>query len=118
VLWGSLPYAVANHYPVIKLSGYKTNENLEIAIKPGDKTEFDATASIDPDGHAIKFDWFFYPEAGNFNPLPVINTEGDKISFTVPSVANGNELHLILRVTDNYQIPLTSYKRIVIKVEK
>jgi hypothetical protein len=118
VLWGSLPYAVANHYPVIKLSGYKTNENLEIAIKPGDNTEFDATASIDPDGHAIKFDWFFYPEAGNFNPLPVINTEGDKISFTVPSVANGNELHLILRVTDNYQIPLTSYKRIVIKVEK
>jgi hypothetical protein len=118
VSWGSLPYARANHYPVIKLSGYQSEPNLKVTVKPGDKTEFDASASNDPDGYEIRFDWFFYPEAGNLNPLPALKTEGGKVSFTMPSVVEGNELHLILKVTDNYHIPLCSYKRIIVKVEK
>lgn len=117
VLWGALPHARANHYPIIILDGQKSEPFIQVSAKSGEKMSFNASKSYDPDGQDIDFDWFFYPEAGNIFPSPELKSESGKVSFKMPSSEKGNELHLILRVIDNFRIPLCSYKRIVIKVE-
>ena len=117
VLWGSMLFAEANHYPIIKLVNYKPEPEIKVSVKSGEKITFNASGSYDPDGQKIDFDWFFYPEAGNVHQLPEFKIEAGKVAFTIPEAANGNELHLILRVTDNFYIPLSSYRRIVIEVK-
>ena len=62
--WTIEPYARANHNPVISLNGRTGDEPLQLSARVGEPITLDASATRDPDGQALRYSWFFYPEAG------------------------------------------------------
>lgn len=118
--WCVQPYDKANHHPVAALNGDTTSAIIRRTAKPGDVLTFDASASTDPDGDALRFSWWTYPEAGRRpygKPLTLENSTAPAITFTVPADTGGRELHLILEIWDqNPLAPLMAYRRVVITV--
>jgi hypothetical protein len=67
----------------------------------------------------INFNWYMYPEAGNYQGQADIEKADKSIAFVrIPDNASGKQIHIILEVKDNDKdAPLTSYRRIVMNVE-
>ena len=71
--WTIKPVGQANHNPIAVVNGRQGKDPLEIAAEVGRTIVLDAAGSTDPDGHALRFEWFFYPEAGTGIPdQPVV----------------------------------------------
>jgi Cellulose-binding protein Sde0182, C-terminal domain/Cellulose-binding Sde182, nucleoside hydrolase-like domain len=103
----------ANHPPVVTVAG-----PLERTVRPGNSVAMDATGSRDPDGQALHFEWFHYPEAGNYagEPLVIRNAKASVATVIAPSTAPREPLHLIVAVTDDGSPPLTRYQRVLLQV--
>jgi hypothetical protein len=70
--WTLKPAGEANHNPVVVVNGRPGSDPIEIEATVGQAVTVDAAGTKDPDGHALRFTWFFYPEAGTGIPdLPV-----------------------------------------------
>jgi hypothetical protein len=120
--WTVKPYAGANHPPVPKLGHAR-----ELIAKPGETVRLDARGSTDPDGDALSYEWFYYPEAGSFTvssatsgmPLEIANHDRPEASFVVPTnrVLRRGTLHVVVAVTDAGTPPLTRYARVIVGVE-
>jgi hypothetical protein len=106
-------FAHANHPPVARVQGSAVR-----AARPGETVTLDASGSRDPAGRPLRYEWFFYPEAGSYRgPLPAIHNAGTtRVSFTAPPVGEAATLHLILRVSDNGTPLLARYRRVVVTV--
>ena len=110
-------------------------EPLRIAAQVDMPVSLDASATTDPDGHALAFRWFYYPEAGTGIPgqpvfatrLPrpaapgappparvtVANTDRPQAVVT-PKLAG--IAHVILAVEDGGTPRLTSYRRVILEI--
>jgi hypothetical protein len=66
--WTVKPVAGANHNPQVVLNGSAGRGPVEIDTRVGVPVTLDAAGTRDPDGHALRYDWFFYPEAGSGIP--------------------------------------------------
>ena len=117
--WTLKPFAEANHPPVVKLLG----DPLPYAAG-GDRVKLEAEAT-DPDGNALSYQWFYYPEAGGFavqsgrsgNFIEIENANASEASFVVPRRAfKPGTLHVVLAVTDNGMPALTRYARVIVTV--
>jgi hypothetical protein len=113
-------YAGANHPPVARLKHAN-----DLTAKPGDVVHLSAEGSSDPDGHALSYQWIYYPEPGTFtvstartgSPLKIESADQMNASFTVPArFGRAGTLHVILAVTDNGVPALTRYQRVVVTV--
>ena len=62
--WTVKPPSEANHNPRVTVNGHAGKTPIVIDAEVGTPIVLDATASSDPDGHALTFRWFLYPEAG------------------------------------------------------
>jgi hypothetical protein len=109
--WCVRDVAAANHPPRPSVAGA-----LRRSARAGERVELDGSASADPDGNRLAFEWSFYPEAGGFEGnLPAIEGAGSaRASFVAPTAAG--ELHVLLSVTDDGDPPLTRYRRLVVDV--
>jgi len=110
-------YEKANHNPIAKLNGDSSNEIMTIDSRPGVELSLDAAESSDPDGDEVNFEWFQYPEAGNY-PDKMFNgtITSEKIKIVIPEdFQKGQEAHIILRVSDTGSPSLVDYKRVIIK---
>jgi hypothetical protein len=54
----------ANHNPRVTVNGQPGTEPLVVEAEVGAPVRLDAAGTHDPDGDALRFRWFFYPEAG------------------------------------------------------
>lgn len=54
----------ANHNPVAVVNGQTGKAPIIIDAQVGVPLDLDASATTDPDGNRLKFNWTFYPEAG------------------------------------------------------
>jgi hypothetical protein len=123
--WTILPVEKANHPPVARLD----HANL-LTAKPGERISLSAKNSVDPDGNALSFKWFYYYEAGTFpvssatsgQPIEIRNFDQQEAWFEVPAnrvMAPGTgKIHIILAVTDHGSPRLTRYQRVIVTVEK
>ncbi len=123
--WTIKPVNQANHPPQVKLAHPR-----ELTAKPGEKVEFSAAGSNDPDGDALSYEWFFYNEAGTFavssaksgQAIPIQNFDQQQASLVVPTKRvmppGTGTIHVILAVTDHGTPRLTRYQRVVITVSK
>jgi len=120
--WTARSYAEANHPPRITLTC-----PAELSAKLGERVPLSAEAS-DPDGNAVSYQWFCYPEAGSFlvssaksgNPFEIENDDKPNATLIVPNdprrIYKFGTLHVILAVTDHGTPALTRYKRVIVTV--
>ncbi len=110
-------------------------------ITPGETRTFTAVESTDPDGDALDCEWIFYPEAGAggggmaLATIPAVENQGQsgaepgsaprgwdtswiakgpELELTGPPATHPESFHIILRVTDHRDPPLSRYRRIVL----
>jgi hypothetical protein len=58
----------ANHNPAVRVNGVPGKAPLHVTAIVGTPLRLDAAGTQDPDGHALRYTWFFYPEAGTGIP--------------------------------------------------
>ena len=110
--WCVNAYADANHPPDARLAHAN-----EITAKQGEVLILDASASNDPDGDKLQFNWFYYREAGTWpafiNPR---EPEMPVTSVVLPKVLKPETIHFIVAVTDDGNPSLTRYQRVIVTV--
>jgi hypothetical protein len=87
----------ANHNPEVVVNGQSGKAPLIVDAVVGTPVTLDATGTRDPDGQALTYDWFFYPEAGTGIPsrpvvtrgLPPIGGGGQPGAGGIPSAPTG-----------------------------
>jgi len=105
-----------NHAPVAVIDGNKTASPLLITAAAGDNLLLNASESHDPDSDQLSYEWIIYPEAGNLKTAANLKSNGPEAELEIPEL-NDQEIHLILKVTDNGEPALTGYKRVIISNE-
>jgi hypothetical protein len=111
--WCVKPFAQANHAPVAGIRG-----GPQRTVSSGTIVPLNASGSSDPDGHALSYGWFGYPEAGSYQGSLVIqNPNLIEANFVAPTVSSAQTVHVVLRVTDDGEPRLARYQRLVIRVE-
>jgi len=121
--WTIRKRADANHPPVPAL-GHPDR----LTARRGDRVELSAEGTSDPDGDALDYSWFYYPEPGTFttssgtsgNPLKIDGADQPRAAFVVPKdrVLRAGTMHIILAVTDRGSPPLTRYRRVIVEVSE
>ena len=115
--WCVKPRPEANHRPNAVLNGRSGWEVLRLEAKPGSVVELDAHGSSDPDGDAIASEWFVYGEAGTYRrEISLSAANGPTTRFTAPEVKQTETIHAILRVKDDGEPPLCTYRRTVVTI--
>ena len=110
--WCTKSYEESNHPPVVSLAHPQIVEATE-----GDQVLLKAEGCLDPDGDELSYEWIYYREVGNsVYWLKMENEHSDESSFTAPVMGIPQEMHFILAVTDNGNPALTSYQRVIVKV--
>jgi len=109
--WCVRDRAGANHPPIARVAGA-----LRRTLRPGEELVLDARDSVDPDGKALQFEWFHYPEASGYGGTPVeIHDARTPVATVVgPPTKEPILLHIVLAVTDSGTPPLTRYQRVLV----
>jgi len=116
--WCVKPYDEANHHPIAALDGDASDSIVHLEATGGERIEFNAGASSDPDGDELVYSWWVYPEAGTYpGGVAIDGADSAQATVTIPSGADGTEIHLILEVRDDDPVALYDYRRVVIDVE-
>lgn len=115
--WCVHPIGGANHAPLAGWRGDTSRSIVQLAAKPGDRVQLDASGSRDPDGHSLRYRWWTYHKAGSYrDEVSLENADSSEATLLVPSDAAGKSIHVILEITDSGQPPLTAYRRIVLSI--
>ena len=116
--WCVKEFNEANHNPVAAVNDDKGNDIIHLHASPGQKLTLDASASSDPDGDNITFQWWVYKEAGTYpGSVTITNPDEGMTRVTVPTDSAGKEIHIILEVLDdNPEIGMYDYRRVVLEV--
>jgi hypothetical protein len=97
----------ANHNPDIVVNGGTGKAPVFVDAAVGTAVALDATGTRDPDGDALRYNWFFYPEAGTGIPGQPVVTERPERGATatdtgaggIPSAGEGGPPQPPARVT-------------------
>jgi hypothetical protein len=117
--WCVQPRNAANHNPKVRVNGREGTEVIYLDVKPGETVELSAAGTTDPDGNALSYRWYHYPEAGQVPQAVLIeNAAPAQASVRVPPVDKAGEAHVILEVRDDGSPSLYAYRRIVLRVSK
>jgi Cellulose-binding Sde182, nucleoside hydrolase-like domain/Cellulose-binding protein Sde0182, C-terminal domain len=97
----------ANHNPEVVVNGVGGKAPLTISATAGTPIVIDAAGTRDPDGNALRYRWFFYPEAGtgvpgrpvSTGPAVPIGGGGSRDQGGIPSAPAGGPREPPARVT-------------------
>lgn len=116
LLWSVKNPDEVNHEPMVVINGDTSSNIISIQANAGDTITLDASASSDPDGDQITFNWFRYNEADTYpgivdlaNPISAIQP------ITIPDDLGAHNIHLVLEVRDTGTPTLVRYKRVILK---
>jgi hypothetical protein len=141
----------ANHNPDVVVNGTGGKAPVFLDATVGTPITLDAAGTRDPDGDALRYEWFFYPEAGTGIPgqpvvterpprvataeragaggippagaggpplpPPRVTLEGDRTERVTVTPRVAGSAHIILAVEDSGTPPLTSYRRVVLRIQ-
>jgi hypothetical protein len=129
--WTVADFAHASHRPLVEVNGAARTAPVELDVTVGQSVTLDASRSTNPDGQNLRFHWFRYAEAssadGNLAGVTLTDAETNEATVRAESVCGPAGLwptpckgtgvaHIILAVTGEGRLPLTSYRRIILHV--
>ena len=108
---------IGNHNPVVRINGKEGIEPIRVRTHASATLRFDASASSDPDGDSLSFNWWFQEFPGVTNPS-LNSASTPKVSFTIPAQSPpGQQYHLICELHDDGPFTLPAYRRIIVMVD-
>jgi hypothetical protein len=112
----------ANHPPQVRLRIGQDDDAqpqtiVERQAAASDTITLDASATSDPDGDKLRFQWQLYPEPGGYRgpAIDVAQADSPQATITLPKLDAPATLHIILVVTDEGNPPLSRYGRVVVQ---
>ena len=102
-----------NHNPIVTVNGEKGIHTIHVLSQPGKALTLDASESYDPDGDALDFQWWIQSDAGKCPHETQLTAQQSKAILTLPQ-KTGSEIHVICEIHDHGDIPLVSYRRIIV----
>ncbi len=81
--WTVADRAHANHNPIAIVNGDESKAPIVIEAMAGTPITLDASATRDPDGNKLSFEWFYYPEAGTGIPGQPVYAGGLRAAFAM-----------------------------------
>lgn len=111
--WCVKSYQDANHPPKVSLE-HETN----LKVTPGSRIQLRAKAT-DPDGDPLSYDWWQYGEVDSYHGTVRITWPFVAAPFVqVPEdLQPGQNIHIVLAVTDGQFPNLTRYARVILSAE-
>lgn len=116
--WCVKDFKESNHAPVVVINGSIDKMPLVIKVKNGKTITLDASESFDPDNNELSFEWLVYPENPEIDKNAILKSDGKNAFIQVNNTKSIESLPVLLRVTDNGNPKLVSYKRILITSKK
>ena len=137
--WTITDVTQANHNPSVVVNGSGGKAPIAISATVGVPVTLDAAGSRDPDGDALQFRWFFYPEAGTGipgqpvaiagarpagggggpgEPPPRVTLSADRTPRVTVTPLVAGTAHVILAVEDAGAPALSSYRRVIITIRE
>jgi hypothetical protein len=130
--WTVNDYTHSNHPPVVVVNGQGGTAPILLNAQVGAPIVLDSKGTRDPDGDALVYHWFHYPEAGAGDGIALGSIEtkdSEKLVVAVTPTATCRPqwlaiapcpetgvAHIILAVTDNGTPPLTRYRRVILSL--
>ena len=87
--WTVKGVSEANHNPDVVVNGTTGKAPVSMDATVGTQVAIDATGTRDPDGDALRYNWFFYPEAGTGIPGQPVVTERPGRATAIDAGAGG-----------------------------
>ncbi len=107
----------ANHNPLAILNGDGSKTVLQLEARGGQETVLSAEGSNDPDGNALRFSWYPYPEAGTLAAtVNLTDANTTRCHLIAPVVQKPETLHVILEVRDDGSPNLVAYRRAILTI--
>ena len=103
-----------NRNPVVVVNDRQGTRPITITARQGETVILDAARSFDPDGHHLSFKWWIQNDTGHCPVGLTIKQQGNTACISIPQQAVNGEIHVICEVMDDGNIPLCSYRRIII----
>jgi cellulose-binding protein len=111
-------YADANHPPVAGFNDDTSGAVIELTVKPGAEVKLSAEGSTDPDGNNLSYRWYQYREPGSYaGSITISNSDARDAAFKAPPVEDARTIHIVLEVTDDGELSLTRYRRVIVTVD-
>ena len=108
---------VGNRNPELVINGIGGSLPIEIKVSAGDCIRLDISGSSDPDGDALEYKWWIMLEAGISIPEHCLTVDSSsKADILLPKDLDKGDIHIICECKDSGSIPLTSYRRVILKV--
>ncbi|KAI1407153.1 DUF1593-domain-containing protein [Hypoxylon sp. FL1857] len=114
-------YEDSNHHPVVIINGAYGPDVMTVSSTAGEPVILNASESWDPDNDELSFQWLTYKEVslapvGQSYEFVTIETIDEKAAVVrVTPILDYWDFHLILVVTDNRELGLTTYRRVILK---
>ena len=108
-------YEDANHAPEVTVV-----EGLDLTVAAGESVTLHAEGT-DPDGDALRYEWFRYPDADTYEGAVALAADGNACEVSLPADARpGNTVHVVVRVRDDADgtrdTYMVSYARVILTV--
>ena len=101
-----------NRNPIIVIDGDDGHSVLTITPQQGTEVTLDASATTDPDGDNLTFNWWVQSDIGA-GDIGISGGDTSVATVDVPTGSAGNAYHVICEVTDDGEHGLSDYRRIV-----